>query len=152
MVRGRRAFVLYFLQKNIVARVNSLQLQQWALGCVIKTERVTISEMEWACWERTGKWADRKERGRTKERRAPDRVPQWLTALTQCVQLSPHIQTFITQLYSGCHTGNFMLPLLLSTTFLESFSWGVGLSLWHLFIPLLSQHHLMFRPIFTWTA
>lgn len=35
---------------------------QWALWCVIKIERVTISETEWACWNRTGKWADKKNR------------------------------------------------------------------------------------------
>lgn len=51
------------------------------------------------------------ERQRLKERWAPDRVLQWLTALTRRVHLSPRIQTFITQLCSACHNSNVMLQL-----------------------------------------
>lgn len=65
--KGRRRLLIY-----------SPQPWQWALGCVIKTKRGTISQTERRAWKRTTGWAGwQRERDRGGEMKEKERVPVW---------------------------------------------------------------------------
>lgn len=70
---------IFFKQRRILL-INSAQPWQWALGCVIKTKRGTISQTARHAWKRTTAWADWQRERETgeNERGGKERVPDWV--------------------------------------------------------------------------